>query len=335
MPFNQPNWDPMVCYDGARWWCYVLTTELKHSRITFFTKHNYITLFVSNDFINWEVIGPVNIPKAPGELLCAGTPLWKDGKLYFFLSSTIKRYGEKLLDQRIFLLSSKNGVDFEREDSFNLEPNPQYYATERYDPENGDMMYAWRDPYLFHDPVSRRHYLYIAAGAAKWGTPPKVAVAVSDSITGPYKLLPPALRFGPCNVDSPEIFFKEIERVHIHYKEGSYHLFFSTWAWNLSEKCRSYFVGKGIPLANGNVYHFISDKPEGPFRIHSDAPVIMGSGHAQLYGTQIINNGVNDLLIGWNPRDFQSCVGDNLVVNWTKEAVHLTHKNAYPDQQIA
>ena len=334
MPFNQPNWDPMVCYDGTYWWCYLLTTKLKHSRTTFFTKHNYINLFLSNDFINWKIIGPVNIPKAPEELLCAGTPFWKDNKLYFFLSSTIKQYGEKILDQRVFLFSSKNGVDFEREDSLNLEPNPQHYATERYNPENGDMMYAWRDPYLFHDPASKKYYLYIVAGAIRWGIPPKVAVAVSDSKTGPYQLLPPALKFGPCDVYSPEIFFKEIERVDIHYRKGIYHLFFSTWAWNLSEKCKAYLAEKGIPPAHGNVYHFISDKPEGPFKINPDSPVIVGSEFAHLYGTQIINDGVNDLLIGWNPKDFRSRVNDSLVVNWTKNAVHLNHKNVQPNRRI-
>jgi beta-fructofuranosidase len=325
----------MVCYDGTRWWCYVITTELNPGMTTFFTRDNYISLFISTDFINWKVVGRVNIPKKPEELLCAGTPVWKDNKLYFFLSATITHYGEELLDQRVFLLSSENGVDFEREDSFVLEPSIKYYATETYNPENGDMMYAWRDPCLFHDPVSKKYYLYIVSGAIRWGIPPKVAVAISDSLTGPYELLPPALKFGTPNVYSHEIFFKEIERVHIHYRKGGYHLFFSTWEWNLSERCKAYLGGKGIPAVNGNVYHFISEKPEGPFKIHPDMPVIIGSGYAQLYGTQIINNGINDLLIGWNQRNYRSRVNDSLVVNWTKDAVHLSHKNVQPNRQVA
>jgi len=99
----------------------VLSDNNKIRHEYFFTKDNYLNLFVSNDFINGTVIGPVDIPKTPEELLCAGTPCWKDNKLYFFMSPTITHYGEELLDQRVFLLSPKNGVGFEREDSLLLD----------------------------------------------------------------------------------------------------------------------------------------------------------------------------------------------------------------------
>lgn len=323
MFLNQPNWDPMICHDGQYWWCYVLTVEPTPEMKFFFTKDNYINLFVSKDCINWENLGPVNFPKTPNALLNAGTPLYKENKFYFFLSVTIKQFSLHLMDQRIFLLSSENGVDFEKIESFRLEPDPQFYATKRYDPENGNMLYAWRDPFLFHDPVSGKYFLYIAAGAIRWGVPPKVAVAIADSFLGPYKLLPPALDLGDYHVDDPRVFFKEIERVHIHYRNQKYHMFFSTWAFNLSETFKSYLNEKGIPAVHGNVYHFISDSPEGPFVLHDETPVILCSTYAQLYGTQIINIGNHDILIGWNPKIFRSHVKDNLIVRWKENDVHL------------
>lgn len=319
-----PVWDPMLIHDGEKWFMYTLTTPEKSDRNDFFTKDNFIRGFVSHDLRSWEDIGSVMPAGFYGKRICAGSLIYENDQFHFFCSATIEQFSSELLDQRIFLATSSDGKKFEVDEGFSLEPDPALYKTDVYYPDTNKMMYAWRDPYAFRDPVSGKYYLFICAGGRRWGVPPTIGIAEAESVTGPYCLLPPAaesLIQGPDGETSIPLW--EMERVQVSYRNGKYYMMFSVWEHFMDAAWRqSVTLGKGALSGSATVV-LCSDKVTGPYRFDDNTTLIEKPPGSNLYGAMIMPSpdlGGEDFVVGWYPGNFRLEVSSDIRVDWEGEA---------------
>ena len=225
------SWDPMLLHDGKRWLLYVLTTNEIINQDNFFTQDNYIHGFASenlNSWNSWNNLNQILKRQNMNERVCAGSLIKENGIIYFFYSYT-KEITKEILDQKILLATSVDGLNFKFVPEFSLLPDEIIYATNCKDQETGKMVFAWRDPYIFKDPKSDKYFLFICAGGDRWGIPPQVPVAVADSVAGTYKLLPSATKLEVNINNKLHIPFKEIERVQVIYYQDKYYMFFHCW----------------------------------------------------------------------------------------------------------
>jgi levansucrase len=131
---------------------------------------------------------------------------------------------------------------------------------------------AFRDPFFWRDPASRRDYLLFTASLASAETDfnGAVGVAVRPSDQNPtWTLLPPLLHADGVN--------NELERPHVVVRDGCYYLFFSTqrrtFHPSLSGPTGLYgFVGQTLlgpyePLNGSGLV--LRNPPEEPFQAYS------------------------------------------------------------------
>lgn len=112
---------------------------------------------------------------------------------------------------------------------------------------------AFRDPGYFRDPADGRHYLFFAGSSAGAASPFNgvigACVAPADDADD-WRLLPPLL--------SAEEVNNELERPHVLYRDGLYHLFWSTQ--------RHVFDPAG-PTGPTGLYGAVADRIDGPWRM--------------------------------------------------------------------
>lgn len=131
--------------------------------------------------------------------------------------------GIHLKTEAIGLATSHDGLHFTRSsNNYLLKPDDD-------DPWYGiwdwTAHFHWRDPYIFKDDTGK-YYMFICASAKTPGYfQGCLGLAVADKITGPYKILPPAVQIP---IDTAEDWpYYHLERPQVIYKGGKYHLFFS------------------------------------------------------------------------------------------------------------
>ena len=322
-----PVWDPMLTHDGENWFLYLLSTTETSNRDNFFTRDNLIRGFVSRDLDSWQDIGTVIPAGFYGKRICAGSLHHDNGRFYFFCSATMEQFSSELLDQRIFLATSTDGRKFEIEEGFSLEPDPALYGTKAWYPDSDRMMYAWRDPYVFRDPVSGKFYLFICAGGDRWGAPPKIAVAEADSLAGPYRLLPAAAKSllrGPNGADSVPV--REMERVQVSYRNGRYCMMFSVWEHFMDEAWKQSMIRRGGVLSGSATVVLWSDSVTGPYRFDDSATLIEKPPGANLYGAMNVSSpdpARGDFVVGWYPENFKPEVSSGIRIDWEGQAFRV------------
>lgn len=281
--FGRKTWDPAVIHWNGCYYAYCLKCDNKPHPYWLeneieshpFLAKNHIHLYKSKDLNSWSDCGTVLSPIGESEIVCAGSVVEHEGMLYFFyaVATLTKVDNEIVLDQRLKLARSQDGINFKNCDEFSVEPDPQLYPLGKPQPSGG-YAYAWRDPYLHYCDRTETYYLYIVTGGGYiWGTPPQIAVAKSKDITGPYELLKPALDL------KQQPGFKsglssEFERIDLKYFDDKYYLFGSSWKYYLSQEFKAFLNKKKIPISNYNTYVFSSSHPEGPFELNYEYPVV-------------------------------------------------------------
>lgn len=302
-------WDPMPLWDGRRYLLYMLVMDRSRglSLGNFFTNENEIHVFESHDLCRWRHLGVAFQPSNRRERLCAGNAVLHAGRYWFFGSSTVEQLDDQHLDQRLFLAVSNDGVRFERVPDFHLEPDASIYPHASFHPDDGRMLFAWRDPWPWIDPASGKIYLYICTGGERWGVPSNVAVACADHVEGPYRVLGMALDPAVAAQDRDRPIFGEIERVNVIRHGGRFHLTFSCWKRLVDEVGIERCGQSPAALSDHTVYVMVSDSPQGPFGISRDVnPVVAGSHAGGFYGTTFFADQSGDLAtIGWDSRSFR------------------------------
>ncbi|WP_141699266.1 hypothetical protein [Candidatus Thiosymbion oneisti] len=301
---------------------------------TFFSRDNYIHGFRSKTLESWEDLGPIVQPWNNQQRLCAGSALAVDKTIYFFGSYTFDIVPKEILDQRLYLTTSKNGYEFSKSLKFRLEPDPAWYGTKRTHPVTNEMVFAWRDPFIFQDPPSGRYYLFICAGAKRWGVPPTVAVAVAENIMGPYELLPPAVDMTVKLDGKNQQALGEIERIQIVYRNNKYYMLFSCWPFHVNQDFARCCQSMGHSITESTIYILSSDQVTGPYRLDLNCPTVKNSAQTGLYGIYLITPRIEDadesILTGWFPEHFTVCVTDNYRVVWEEGNIHVKEARAIP-----
>ena len=345
-------WDPFLLRGGPSVRLYYLTQNVPIGRPALFWGRSWIATAISQDLREWRGLASVTFagngaPKwGQGERLLSPSLTASEGAIYMYLNWA-KHYSRR--EGYVHLASSTDGVQFSihHPPAYTpLGPKAPWLATAA--PSGDVQVLAWRDPHVLHDPVSKAFFMYITASQPEqpdskafklcWpdhreGHPAScfwrqyqgvVAVAASPSLTGPWRLLPPAERtMVELNVPpqyhrrwvrtklearawgrplmlldwnstqlGEQSGFWEKERSTVVYHGGLYHMFYQCWAEMVNPAWLMQYVFKR-DLDHPNItdhmlYHHVASRPEGPFSPSPRTPVVPGSSAARLYGISML-----------------------------------------------
>ena len=258
---------------------------------------------ISTDLIHWQDIGTILEPEPANDWesgrIFAGCTYKEDGIYYLFYSAAGKE-GIHLKTEAIGLATSHDGLHFTRySNNYLLKPDDE-------DPWYGiwdwTAHFHWRDPYIFKDDTGK-YYMFICASAKAPGNfQGCVGLAVADKITGPYKILPPAVQVP---IDTAEDWpYFHLERPQVIYKGGKYHLFFSCFKMYMNPSWLQKVNSKRV--TNSSLYWYVSDSVEGPYKpINDDDFIVRGSETTGIYGTnfmQVSTDPEEWIAYGWYHR---------------------------------
>lgn len=278
---------------------------------------------ISTDLIHWQDIGTILEPEPANDWesgrIFAGCTYKEDGIYYLFYSAAGKE-GIHLKTEAIGLATSRDGLHFTRySNNYLLKPDDD-------DPWYGiwdwTAHFHWRDPYIFKDDTGK-YYMFICASAKAPGNfQGCVGLAVADKITGPYKILPPAVQVP---IDTAEDWpYYHLERPQVIYKGGKYHLFFSCFKMYMNPRWLQKVNSKRV--TNSSLYWYVSDTVEGPYKpINDDDFIVRGSETTGIYGTnfmQVSTDPEEWIAYGWYHRLHALAVSQAFRVDW-KNTWHL------------
>jgi beta-fructofuranosidase len=276
------NWDPWILKDGNvyrlfylrglegqnPWWtvskiCGAISTDLKH----------------------WQDLGTLLEPEPANywesARIFAGCTYKENGIYYLFYSAGGK---EGIHIEAIGLATSRDGLHFSRySNNYLLKPDDD---DTWYGRCNCTEPFHWRDPYIFKDDKTGSYYMFICASAKTSGNfQGCIGLAVADKISGPYKLLPPAVKVP---VDAAEEWpYYHMERPQVIYRDGKYHLFFSCFKMFMNPKWLQKVNSKRV--TNSSLYWYISDSIEGPYQpVNNNNFIVRGSEKTGMYGTNFL-----------------------------------------------
>ena len=181
---------------------------------------------VSEDLIHWKEF-PAALERGEGEdwdnlALWTGSVIEKNNKFYMFYTGRNKSPDIKWI-QKTGVATSTDLIHWKKSPL-----NPILEAGIYYSADNNknklNRIGAWRDPYVFQHPASKKYYMTLSARDKNRDAEYNgcVALAESNDLLH-WKILPP--------VFSPGI-YDEIETTQIIFHKGFYYLFFSTQAGN-------------------------------------------------------------------------------------------------------
>ncbi|KAM3113576.1 beta-fructosidase [Phormidesmis sp. 146-33] len=323
-------WDPWILKTGNLYRLYYLRGL--EGQTPWWTVSNLCGA-VSEDLENWHDLGTLLKPNPnhswESGRICAGCTYQEDGVLYLFYSAGGKEMPD-LRNEAIALATSTDGLHWQRQhDHFPLIPTEQ-------DPWYGRCNLTqhvhWRDPYVFKDPQDDRYYLFICASAKTPGNfQGCVGLAVSDTIAGPYQLLPPVS--APTLETADHWPFYHMERPQVLFKNGRYHLFFSCFRVYLNPSWLSQVNSRYI--TNSTLYWYVSDAVTGPYLpMFENESIVPGSDRVGMYGMNFlpVTERLDDFIAyGWYHRLHTLGVSSALRATWKeRDRIQLFFDAANP-----
>ncbi|MBW4445536.1 MAG: family 43 glycosylhydrolase [Spirirestis rafaelensis WJT71-NPBG6] len=315
-------WDPWILKDGDIYRMFYLKGVEGHD--PWWTISN-ICGAISTDMNHWEDLGTILEPEPANYWesgrVCAGCTYKEDGIYYLFYSAGGKE-PPHLRNEAIGLATSTDGVQFSRYSDRPLlapETDGLWYGR-----SNWTQHLHWRDPYIFKDEQTNSYYMFICAGSRVTGNfQGCVGLAVADKITGPYKLLPPAVEAPVDTVDWP---YYHLERPQVIYKNGKYNLFFSCFKQFFNPDWLQKLKHKRV--TNSSLYWYISDNIAGPYHpVDDDDFIVKGSEKTGMYGTnflEISDNPEELIAYGWYHRLHTLQVSKAFRVKWKNTSLDET-----------
>jgi len=247
---------------------------------------------ISTDLINWKELPTALIPSTGDAwdnlTLWTGSVIEKDGKYYMFYTGKNKNTNEKMI-QKIGLAVSNDLINWKKHEN-----NPILEADNKiYEMKNGrnaiGKVGAWRDPYVFQDPKTKKYYMIIAARKKGVDTEYNgcIAIAESDDLLN-WNLFPPLI--------APGVYDEmEVPRMIIH--NGVYYLFFSTHATNYKPD-----YAKKVGVFRGK-HCYYSEKLFGEYKPVNKNGFVYNHEN-EIYDLIIVSNDRNMFTaIGWLNKD--------------------------------
>lgn len=224
---------------------------------------------ISVDLINWQELPTALVPGKKGEwddrALWTGSVIKKDKKYYMYYTGR-KQGKENFWIQKIGLAISDDLLNWKKYDK-----NPilvadeiNYYMDNDKNELGGDYKYdggsilggtpAWRDPFVFRDPKSKKYYMTISARKKGDKKIYNACIALAESKDLiKWKILPPIL--------APNK-FDEMEVSQVVYKKGKYYLYFSVG----DKKSYEPKFRKKYDLKHGALFCYYSDNLNKEFK---------------------------------------------------------------------
>jgi beta-fructofuranosidase len=308
---GQPmNWDPWILKDGNVYRLFYLRGLAEQTPWWIVSK---MCGAISTDLIHWQDIGTILEPEPANDWeagrIFAGCTYKENGIYYLFYSAAGNEHHEA-----IGLATSSDGLHFSRySNNYLLKPDDN-------DPWYGlwdcTGHFHWRDPYIFKDDTGK-YYMFICARAKAPGNfSGCIGLAVADKIEGPYKILPPAVKV-PVDA-AEEWFYYHMERPQVIYKDGKYHLFFSSFKMYMNPKWLQKIDSKRV--TNSSLYWYVSDTMEGPYLpVNNDDFIVKGSETTGMYGTNFLQVSTDPeewIAYGWYHRLHALAVSQAFRVGW-------------------
>ena len=247
---------------------------------------------VSTDLINWTefatALKPGSTDSWDNLALWTGSVIEKDEKYYMFYTGRNKNPDVKWI-QKIGLAISDDLINWEKhEDNPILEADNEIYEMSNERNAIG-MVGAWRDPYVFQDPITKKYYMIIAARKKGNATEYNgcIAIAESDDLLN-WNLFPPLI--------APGVYDEmEVPQMIIH--NGIYYLFFSTHATNYNPD-----YAKKVGTFGGR-HCYYSEKLFGEYKpVNKNGSVY--NHENEIYDLTIVSNNQNIFkAIGWLNKD--------------------------------
>ena len=313
-------WDPWILKDDDVYRMFYL--KGLEGQNPWWTVSN-ICSAISTDMEQWQDLGTILEPEPANNWesgrVCAGCTYKEDGIYYLFYSAGGKQEPD-LKNEAIGLATSNDGWHFSRTSNNYL-----------LKPEDTDIWYGrsqwtghfhWRDPYIFKDAKTSKYYMFICASSRVVGNfQGCIGLAVADNISGPYKLLPPAIEAPNNAVDWP---YYHMERPQVIYKDGKYHLFFSCFKALMNQNWLQKSPSKKI--TNSSLYWYISDRVTGPYKPANDDLIVAGSEKTGMCGTnflQVSTEAEKFIAYGWYHRLHALAVSQAFPVHW-QDTISIT-----------
>jgi beta-fructofuranosidase len=322
-------WDPWILNDGDVYRLFYLMAPKPVPPLNFWSKGT-IYGAVSKDLQNWKFTGIVLEPEPSntweaGRIL-AGSTYKEDGIYYLFYSAS--GAGDTLKNERIGIATSTDALNWKRYSSnplFSEKVRSRWYGTQK---DTGH--FHWRDPYVVKDYRTSKYYMFISAYLKDESLNPYqgcIGLAIADTITGPYELLPPVA--SPSVSEIEDWPFLEMERPQIIYRNGKYYLFFSCWPSYLNPKWIEKLGAKQVrenQMLDVVLFWFVSDHIGGPYKPAVDIPIVKGSGKTGMYGTNffpIPGNLEEFMAIGWYHRLSSIQVSQRFKAYFKEESIEI------------
>ena len=319
------NWDPWILKDGDVYRLFYLRGLEGQNPWWTISK---ICGAISTDMNQWQDLGTILEPNPAQSWesgrISAGCTYKEDGIYYLFYSAGGKELPD-LRNEAIGLATSRDGLHFSRySKDYLLKPddNDPWYGR-----SNWTGHFHWRDPYIFKDDKTASYYMFICASSKAPGNfQGCLGLAVADKISGPYKLLPPAVE---APIDAAEDWpYYHMERPQVIYKDGKYHLFFSCFKMLMNPKWMQKVKHKRI--TNSSLYWYISDSITGPFKpVNNDEYIVPASEKTGMYGTNFLQVSTPEKFIayGWYHRLHALEVSPAFQVIWNNTCYAPEHSD--------
>ena len=327
------TWDPWILRDGDIYRLFYLAGPKVVDPLASWWTEATIYGAISNDLKNWQDLGIMLEPDQNNPLesqrMLAGSTYKENGIYYLFYSAAGK---DDMWNEEIGLATSADGIHWERQSNHslfvNLDERDRWYGKYDFISVNGEIIRHrhWRDPYIVKEEETGNYYMFICAAAKELATSQFcgcVALAVANSISGPYKILPPACM--PILDRTSESIYTEMERPQVIYQNGRYYLFFSCWPHRINPIWLKQFEQERI--TQSSLYCYVAEEITGPFKAVSEKPMVIGSEKTGMYGTNFFpspNNSQEFIAIGWYHNLLSLGISPSLfTVVWSHELVEI------------
>jgi tetratricopeptide (TPR) repeat protein len=312
-------WDAIIFTDED---CYRLFYLLGNSRAKPFWKVGELHTAISNNLKTWHYQGLAlkPIPEHPWESgrMLAGSIYKEKGIYYFFYAAAS---AEALLDEKIGLATSNDGIHWTRQPHPFLEYDPQYYtANQGLYLDQQTTQTAWRDPYIVKE--NGKYHLFITAFLKDTPFPFQacIGLAIADKIAGSYKILPPVAT--PLLDGKNESIFGEMERPQIIPRFGKYYLFFCAAPRCVHPQWQAQVGTDNITMSS--LYWYVSDSLTGNYRPIVEKPIVKNSDKTNLYGMSLQRDFEgNYFACGCYHKSMTLAVSRRFPVQWTADKIEI------------
>ncbi len=250
---------------------------------------------VSDNLIDWKEVGTAIEPTkfSWDEVAIWTGSIVKKGDWYYKFYTGRNR--EDILVQKIGLAKSKDLMNWEKVEGPVLEADNVFYHMDN-TRNNLDTVPAWRDPFVFKDPKTKKHFMTISARVKGEETEHNACLALAeaeDEDLHKWKLHPPILAPGR---------YDEMETSQVVYHDDWYYLFFCS-------HFRGYHPNWAAEHGAWTGLHCYRAKElMGPYEPVNDNGVVMKNGK-YVFGVRLLDKEGNDYKsLGWlyydDDRDF-------------------------------